>query len=356
MKKLILLLVFSLLCSTLFGQQEEIEKLIGEGVYFHDKGDYKSAIDKYDQVLQLDEDNLLALAEKAMSLMYLQKYDDAIKNCKRAIEKHQGDDGLKLVYVTCGNAYDALKETDKSLEMYDEGLKLFPDFFLLYFNKAITLSNIERYEEAIICSQKSVSFNPQHASSHNSLGRLLCVSENRIPAILALSRFLILEPQTNRAKDNLELLQYVMKANVEKTGKNTINVKINPNMLSDTTEDGKIKENNFATTDLLLTMETALDYDKKPKKKTEVKKFIEKIELVCSSLKESKNENYGFYWDYYVPYFIEMQDGKFIKTFAHIAFATSGYPDVDKWLKKHEKDINNFYEWSSNFNWQQNGK
>lgn len=72
MKKLILLLVFSLLCSTLFGQQEEIEKLIGEGVYFHDKGDYKSAIDKYDQVLQLDEDNLLALAEKAMSLMYLQ--------------------------------------------------------------------------------------------------------------------------------------------------------------------------------------------------------------------------------------------------------------------------------------------
>jgi len=54
--------------------------------------------------------------------------------------------------------------------------------------------------------------------------------------------------------------------------------------------------------------------------------------------------------------FIEMQDGKFIKTFAHIAFATSGYPDVDKWLKKHEKDINNFYEWSSNFNWQQNGK
>ncbi len=224
------------------------------------------------------------------------------------------------------------------------------------FNKAITLSNIERYEEAIICSQKSVSFNPQHASSHNSLGRLLCVSENRIPAILALSRFLILEPQTNRAKDNLELLQYVMKANVEKTGKNTINVNINPNMLSDTTEDGKIKENNFATTDLLLTMETALDYDKKPKKKTEVKKFIEKIELVCSSLKESKNENYGFYWDYYVPYFIEMQDGKFIKTFAHIAFATSGYPDVDKWLKKHEKDINNFYEWSSNFNWQQNGK
>jgi len=49
-------------------------------------------------------------------------------------------------------------------------------------------------------------------------------------------------------------------------------------------------------------METALDYDKKPKKKTEVKKFIEKIELVCSSLKESKNENYGFYWDYYVPF------------------------------------------------------
>ncbi|NLL28664.1 MAG: tetratricopeptide repeat protein [Bacteroidales bacterium] len=355
MKKTILILVFPLLCNTLFGQQkEEAEKLVEEGIVYHDKGDYESAIDKYNKALELDKDNLFALAEKAASLFYLQKYDEAIENCERAIEKHQGEEALKLVYVTCGNTYDALKETSKSLDVYDEGLKLFPDFFLLHFNKGITLLNIERYDEAIICFQKSVSLNPQHASSQNALGRLLYVTEKRIPAILALSRFLILEPQTKRAKGNLELLQSIMKANVEKTGKNTINININPDMLGDTTADGRPNENSFAITDLILSMDAAYDYSKENKKKTEVEKFIRKFETICNSLKEAQDKNYGFYWDYYVPYFVEMKDKNFIETFAYIAFATSDYPDVNKWLKKHKKDINSFYEWSSNFAWKTN--
>ncbi|MCB9261281.1 MAG: hypothetical protein H6607_02740 [Flavobacteriales bacterium] len=45
MKKTILLLVFSLLCNTLFGQQkEDAEKLVDEGIAYHDKGDYEGAI------------------------------------------------------------------------------------------------------------------------------------------------------------------------------------------------------------------------------------------------------------------------------------------------------------------------
>jgi Flp pilus assembly protein TadD len=352
MRKTILLLVFPLLCSTLFGQQrEEAEKLVEEGIAYHDKGDYEGAIDKYDKALKLDKDNLLALAEKAMSLLSLQKYDETIDNCRKAIEKHEGEKDLKSVYVTYGNAFDGLKKTDKSLEIYDEGIKLFPDFYMLHFNKGITLSSIKKYDEAIICFQKSASLNPKHASSQNALGRILNATEKRIPAVLAFSRFLILEPQSKRAKDNLGLLQGTMKANVEQTGKNTINITLNPAMLGDTTADGKAKENSFTSTDLILSMDAALDCDKKNKKKTEVEQFIRKFETVCASLKETQDKNYGFYWDYYVPYFVEMKDKNLIETFVYIAFATSDFPDVDKWLKEHKKDIDNFYEWSSNFTW-----
>ena len=345
-------MVFPLLCNTVFGQQkEEAEKLVDEGIAYHDKGDYDGAINKYDKALQLDKDNILALAEKAMTLLSLQKYNEAIENCLRAIEKHQGDKALKSVYVTYGNACDGLKKTDKSLEIYNEGIKLFPDFYQLYFNKGITLSSIKKYDEAIICFQKSASLNPKHASSQNALGRLLNATDKRIPALLAFSRFLVLEPQSKRSKENLGLLQGITKANVEKTGENSINININPATLSDTTADGKAKENSFSSTDLILSMDAALDYDKKNKKKTEVEQFIRKFETVCASLKETQVKNYGFYWDYYVPYFVEMKDKNFIETFAYIAFATSDYPDVEKWLKTHNKDIDNFYEWSSNFTW-----
>ncbi|MCB9261280.1 MAG: tetratricopeptide repeat protein [Flavobacteriales bacterium] len=286
-----------------------------------------------------------------MSLLSLQKYDEAIENCQTAIEKHQGEKALKSVYVTYGNAYDGLKKTDKSLEIYDEGIKLFPDYYQLYFNKGITLSSIKKYDEAIICFQKSASLNPNHASSQSALGRLLYATDKRIPALLAFSRFLIIEPQTKRANENLGLLQGITKANVEKTGENSINININPSMLCDTTADGKAKENNFNITDLILSMDAALDYDKKNKKKTEIEQFIRKFETVCSSLKEMQDKNYGFYWEYYVPYFVEMKDKNLIETFAYIAFATSDYQDVDKWLKEHKKDIDNFYDWSSNYTW-----
>ena len=274
MKKPILILMFALTCSISFGQKKvEAEKLVDEGVAYNDKGDYDGAISRYDKALELDKDNLLALAEKAFSLFYSQKYEESIKYCQRAIETHSGENGLKTVYVTFGNATDALKKTDKSIEIYDEGIKQFPGYYQLYFNKGITLWSVKKHDDALLCFQTSAKLNPRHASSHNAIARLSNNKEKRIPALLAYFRFFVLESESKRAKDNLESVRKLMKANVEETGKKSINISFSPNLLGDTTATGKPTENSFSATDMILSMETALDFDKKNKKnkkKTEV--------------------------------------------------------------------------------------
>lgn len=351
MKKLLLLLMLALVSNIIFSQhKEDAEKLVDEGITLHDKGDYLGAISKYDKALELDTDNLLALAEKAFSLLTLEKYDESIQYCQKAIEKHAGENALKAVYVTYGTSLDDLKRPEKSIEIYDEGIKQFPDFYLLYFNKGITLSGIPKNDEAILCFQKSMTLNPNHAGSHNALARLLNVEGNRIPSILAFCRFLILEPQSGRAKDDLTILQKLIKKNVKKTGEKSITVSINQGLL----DGNSPKENNFNSTDLLLSMDVTLDYDEKNVNKTEVEKFIRKFETICASLKELQHKNSGYYWDYYVPYFIEMQDKQLIKTFAYIAFATSTEPDVSDWLKSHKDEIKQFYDWSKSYNWKTN--
>ena len=149
-------------------------------------------------------------------------------------------------------------------------------------------------------------------------------------------------------------MQKIMSGNVEETGKNSVSISISADMLGDTTANGKPKENNFKTTDLILSMDAAMDFDKKNKKKTAVEQFIRKFGTVCASLEETKKDNYGFFWDYYVPYFIEMKDKKFLETFSYIAFASGDDPDVAKWLKDHKTETDKFFEWSNSFLWKTN--
>lgn len=291
------------------------------------------------------------MTEKAFSLFSLKNYDESILLCKKSIGLYPNDNGLKTVYVTYGNALDGLKKTDKSIEVYDEGIKMFPEYYQLYFNKGISLSSVKKYDESLLCFQKAVLINPKHASSHNAIARILYSQDKNIPSLLAFCRFLILEPQSDRAKGNLELLEKISKANVEQTGKNSISINLNSRMLDDTATNRKEKENNFRTTELILSMTSALDFDKKNSKKTDVEQFIRKFETVCSSIEETKKDNYGFYWDYYVPYFIEMNKKKLLEPFAYIAFATSDKENISKWLKSHQTEIDKFYEWSKNYNW-----
>lgn len=348
---ILLLLLFLLNGSSIFAQQKAAaEELIQEGIVLHDKGNYEAAIAKYDQSLQLDKDNFYALHEKAMSLMYLQKYKESIELCQKAMEIHP-DKNLSVLYVVYGNSYDGLNNNAKALEIYDEGIAKYPDSYELHYNKGIALIGAQEYDKALLSFQTAIIHNPLHASSHNAIGRVQYGKDKRIAALLAYSRFFVLESDSKRAKENFEIVQRIMNGNVEKTGKRSVTININAGMLADTTADGKPNENSFATADLLLSMASAIVLDKKSGKKTPVEQFMKKFETVCSSLAETRKDNYGFYWEYYAPYFTEMMDKKFIETFSYIVFINSGDPDIIKWIKKHKEEIEAFYEWSENYVW-----
>lgn len=354
MRKIVLLLFILSINLTFSQNKTEAEKLVDEGVAYHDKGDYDGAINKYNKALELDKDNLLALAEKAFTSNSLKKYDESISICKLAIEKHPKDNSLKNVYVTYGNALDELKKTDEAFAVYDNGLKVFPEYYQLHFNKGITSSSIRKYDDAILSFQRAILINPKHASSNNAIARLEKINGRKIPAVLAFCRFLITEPQSERAKENLNSLKELINANVKKTGENSVSVTIDSKILSEDTKNGKPKENDFSSTELISTMDVALDYDEKNVNKTEVENFIRKFETICSSLSEMKKNNYGFYWEVFAPYFIEMKKNNLIEPFTYIVYASSETKDVNEWLGKNQKELDKFYDWSENYKWKNN--
>ncbi|HSY60725.1 MAG TPA: tetratricopeptide repeat protein, partial [Cytophaga sp.] len=235
MRKIFLIAMFTLFSSLLFAQNKTAaDELVHQGVALHDEGKYDQAIAKYDQALLQDKDNFLALTEKAYSLSMLKKYDEAIACCKKVIELNPNSTELGMVYVTYGNALDAQNKGDESIRIYDEGLKKNPNFYQLYFNKGITLIGQTKYDDAILAFQKAVTIKPNHASSHNALATLLAAQKKTIPSLLASCRFLILEPKGTRASRNLDNIKQATTGGVEKTGKNSFSINLNPNLLGDT--------------------------------------------------------------------------------------------------------------------------
>ncbi len=352
MKNIILSILFTLVSCTLFAQnKDEAEKLITDGITLHDKGKFNEAIVLYNKALEFDKDNRNALSEIALSLLSLGKYEESIQYCEQIIKIHAGSEGLKSVYVTMGNAFDGLKQPEKSIKTYDEGIKLFPDSYQLHFNKGITLSGINKLNESIQSFQKAVSLNPNHAGSHNALARVLFFSKKKkVPSLLAFGRFFIIEPEGNRAKTNLKTIRQITKGNVDEKGDNKITINIDSGSLSGA-KNGEKVENNFSSTELLLALSAGLDLDEKNKGKSEVELFIQKIETICSSLNETQKDNFGFYWDYYVPYFIEMKNKNMIETFGHLVYASSDDPKVLVWLDFHKPEIEAFYKWSQSYEW-----
>ncbi|MGO4710441.1 tetratricopeptide repeat protein [Chryseobacterium sp. 2TAF14] len=313
----------------------------------HDEGKYNEALDKYEEALKLDKNNLLALSEKAMTLEATKKYDEAIETCKLAISIHPKED-IKTIYLTYGNSLDHAKRAKEALKIYDEGIKKYPDYYQLYFNKGITLVNENQIEKSLELFQKSVTLNPNHPGSLNALAALN--RDKRIISILASLRYLSLDNKTSRAKGNLDSVIDLMQQGVTQTDEKNITLAINPKALEDAGKKNK-GQNNFSAVDMVLSMTAALDFDEKNKNKTQCEKAIDKFDSVFAVLKEVQKDNKGFYWEFLAPYFIELKDKNLVEPFAYIAFLPSQTDDVKKYHQENANEIQRFYEWNKSYVW-----
>ena len=296
MNKLLLSIIFSFLLFSLNAQdskEKKINSLINEGVELHDASDYKGAIAKYQEVLEMDSKNLLALAEIALTYHTTQKYSECIKACKKAIKHHKKDELLATVYVTYGNTLDIIGNTKKAKKIYKQGIKKFPNSTMLYFNYGITLAKLGDTEESLECLQKSSQLNPNHASSHYIQSLIASDLRMRVPAILVGWRFLILESTGERAKIMQEGVSNLMKGSAKRNGEKGITITLGALML-----EGK-EENDFSMVEMIIDLSGALDLGEDSLKQTVEEKFVDKINKICKMLSENSSTQKGFYWEHF---------------------------------------------------------
>ncbi|MEO8404803.1 MAG: tetratricopeptide repeat protein [Chitinophagaceae bacterium] len=342
------LLLSVLLTTQLFVNAQLAHDLIKEGVALHDKGDYAAAIIKYDAALAAEPDNETALEEKASTLIAMQKYDDAEDILKKLLKKSTNSDIRRMSYVSYGTLLDQQGNGKKSLKIYEQGIKEFPNSYLLYFNKGVTEAGLNDMDDAVLSFEMALKNNPAHASSHNALARLT-VNKSRIAAVLAIVSFLIIEPEGRRAQENVILLNKLLNKGISRKDDKTINITINADMLD---EKKKPKEDDFTSAELLMSLVLAnTNIPDSLGIKTDADKLSYQLQLLIDQIDNTEKQEKGFFKNYYVPMFVEMKKNDLVTIASYITLASSGKEEITKWLKDNKDDVDGFYRWFENYKW-----
>ncbi|HUC81698.1 MAG TPA: tetratricopeptide repeat protein [Flavisolibacter sp.] len=345
MKSLFALCLF--LLPFLVCAQTKVQDLVKDGIDLHDRGYYEEALLKYDSALLIEKNHFLATYEKTFTLMHLKRYKAAIDLCQQMLKENKDQKSLGEVYVVYGNALDMLGKNKESIEVYDEGIKGFPNVSMLYFNKAVTLVGLNEYEKASIALKQAVVKNPFHPSSHLQIANLH-QSGNRVLTLMADLTFLALEPNSDRSRKSLKRVKELLTAQAKKTGENSYSVDMDISQLLGNT---KKKEDNFGSTEMIISLSSAVNVEEKNRNETIVERLHRNLKLVISTLKEGRKDGKGFGWEYYVPFFVAAEKEDQIETLSHLVLATDDDPANNKWLSDNKAKVESFYKWMEAFAW-----
>ncbi len=319
----------------------EQEKLIAEGTKLHDKGRYGEALDRYGKVLKQNPDNVHAMMESAFTLFEMGDYEKSLEFVKKALRYKTPLRGH--ICIQAGNTYDALGKPEIALYYYRKAVEFNPEDYLAYFNAGITLARVGEKKKALNCFKKAVVLNPKHASSNFMLASQYYEQDCIIPAILAYSRFLILEPNTDRSDFARKAIQSMVAELAEEKKDKTIKVKVK----EDPTFDGDFNEVKVAYSIIV----AARFMKEEVKFSNEYDRLAWEFDSLFSFLKDFKQER-GFVWQYYAPFFVSLHEKGYAKPFVIVLYYKI-YPDGARvWLSKKENDdlFQEFYDWCFKYN------
>jgi len=338
MKQLFVLTVMTLLVSNIFGQNEKLNELISQGVAFHDQGKYEDAIMKYKQALEIDKNSTLANYELSYTYFSSGKYEEAIKYSTNVIK--QNSDNLHPAYIILGSSLDLTGKAKDAIKIYEEGVKKFPDSYLLYYNIALTCYNQKEYDKAEKAAINAITIKPTHGSSHLILSVIMRDKGQRVKSILAMYYFLLLEPNSNRSLINYNSLKKQLGQGVERKDEKNINVSIPFSSKSD----------DFGAAEMTISLLEASKYTEENKNKTEMEIFIENNKSIFAILAELKKENKGFWWDFYVTKFYDLKQSDNYEAFSYYISQSTNNDIIKKWITENPAKMNTLTNWIKKVN------
>ncbi len=200
-----ILSILLLVVSTASAQSnaEKAAELGKQAVTLEDNGNYGGALKLLAEAQKLDPNSLTYPYEMAYSYYSQKEYQKAIDVLSGLTASK---DVFAKVYQLLGNAYDDNGQTDKAIETYNSGLKLFPDAGELYLESAVLQLGKKNYTKALGFCEQGIKADPSFPSNYYWAARIYCNSTERVWGVIYGELFMNIERNTKRTQEISKLL------------------------------------------------------------------------------------------------------------------------------------------------------
>jgi len=324
---------------------EAQRELLKTEIKLSDSGKYDEALAVDQQVLAESPDNVDALYEMANVYILKKEFAKGLEIANHGAE-YTGPQ-LAAFYILIGSAYDDMGSSQKAVDAYRHGIEIRP-LPLLYYNMGVTLDRMNNRPEAKDALKKSAALDPNHASTQFQLGRSFAIDGYSTPALFALSRFLILEPNSARTAVAYDTWRRILNGGVTSQA-NGRGVNLPVNLAP------KVDEGDFTQFDLFIGMSKATQLvTAQGNGKTEAQLLVEQVDQLFSTIDKARpNDSYGFVWKYYGPYFSELKARNFVEPFVYYISQRTDMPGVREWpsVPANRARGIDFLNWSTHYVW-----
>jgi tetratricopeptide (TPR) repeat protein len=353
-RRLILLSLLVLAASTVFGQKiakptltpkEETpaqREMIEDAIKKHDLKQYDEAINRYQQVLDVNPDSTLAMYELCMSLYSKGEKEKALETSLRGSKYVSAQ--LPLFYMTIANVIDDLGKPDEAVRIYrdavsilrsDKGLAIHLSTVL--YNLGVTYVKQKKYPEARETLKKAVEHNFAYSSPHYALALVYNGTKYKVPAFMAAARLLTLEMNTARTGPSATIVREALAPAKKDEQTGSINILLGMNAPKD--------EGDFTIYDLILGTLTTVKTDKEANK-SEEEIFADSFDSTIAMLGEDKKLRNTFVGKNYIPFLMALKAQGHSKTLAYFVLHKGGNQIALKWLTVNSEKLKSLSEWA----------
>lgn len=196
---------------------EKEQQLYQNAIHFMDNGMVDTGIDLLKGLDKAHPSNRAVVYEIVYGYIVKQDYEEAYQWAKKLLKLKDADADS---YFIAGNAFDYVGKRKEAIEIYEKGLKKFPNSVRLWVEKGNMAYMMKNYDESVGCYEHAIDIDPNFDVSYYRLANLYAMSTDPVWAVMYAQNYQLHASKYDRLMKMGKLIYDLYRENVtRKDGK-----------------------------------------------------------------------------------------------------------------------------------------